>query len=86
MVLVIAIITMCFLRYVEDHYYKEFTGFVLMEAATQIEAGNSEHVREVLSEVRGKPTRVDLVSIWQKLKTRKPIDQNAVDGVPDSGN
>ncbi len=60
-----------------DHYYREFTGFVLRTSADQIKAGNSALVRDVLGDVHGRPSYGDLISTLGKLKTDKSAEQHA---------
>lgn len=67
-ILVIALISMYIGHQASDHYYKEFTGFVLSGAARQIQAGNSKLVSDVLNEVHEGPTYGDLILITEKLK------------------
>ena len=67
--LIIALGIMWFDHTFKNHYYKEFTGFVLRKSAAQIEAGNEDLVRRVLSKVKGRPTYGDLISTLEKLKT-----------------
>ena len=80
-ILVVALIAMYAGHQVSDHYYKEFTGFVLRDSAIEIQAGNSKLVSDVLGAVHGRPTYRDLISIHERLNTNNPAEQ-AVDGNP----
>ena len=69
-VLVIVLGIVVLYQTISDHYYKEFTGFVLRKSAAQIEAGHSELVSQVLRNVKGRPTYGDLIQTLDKLKTK----------------
>jgi hypothetical protein len=70
-ILIVVLIAMYVEHRVSDHYYKEFTGFVLSSTAAQIQAGNSKLVSNVLNEVKGDPTYGDLISIYEKLNSKR---------------
>jgi len=80
-ILVVVLIAMYVEHQVSDQYYKEFTGFVLSSSAAQIKAGNSKLVSDVMNEVDGRPTYADLISIYEKLNTKKSAEQT----VPSDG-
>ncbi|CAN5900494.1 hypothetical protein BH11VER1_BH11VER1_11260 [soil metagenome] len=75
-ILVATLFMMYAVHEVRDHYYKEFTGFVLSSCAAQIEAGNSLMVRDVLNQVHGRPSYEDLTSIYRKLNAEKPAESS----------
>ena len=79
-VLVIALGMVVLGHALSDHYYKEFTGFVLRKSAEQVKAGHSDLVIQVLASVKGRPTYGDLISTLDKLKTKEP--EQAMDGNP----
>ena len=76
-ILVISLIAIYVGHQVSDHYYKEFTGFVLSSSARQIQAGNSKLVSDILNEVHGRPTYGDLISIYEKLNAKTSAEQDA---------
>ena len=63
-----------------DHYYIEFTGFVIRKPAEQVKAGHLDLVIQVLGSIKGQPTYGDLISMLDKLNTIG-LEQ-AMDGKP----
>ena len=76
-ILVVALIVMYVGHQISDHYYKEFTGFVLSGSSRQIQAGNSKLVSDILNEVHGKPTYGNLISIYEKLNKKESAEKHA---------
>lgn len=56
-----------------DHYYRKYTGFVLRESAARIEAGKEPEVKEILRQVKGRPTYAELTSVFRKLNAIAPV-------------
>ena len=57
---------------VTHHYYGEYAGFVLHDAAAQIQAGHSDLVVQVLGGLPQPPTYGDLGAAADKLEKKDP--------------
>ena len=69
--LVATILFILFHNALETHFYAEYTGLVLREAAAQIEEGHSTRVGEILGKVNAMPTRSDLIVTLHQLNPKE---------------